>query len=360
MTEGQKRPLLEITDLHTWFRTPHGLLQAVAGVTLRVGEGQALGIVGESGSGKTQTFYSVFGLSHGWPGVVRGDARFGDTDLLGGLDEHTRWQADADGTQVPVEKHVQRWNAIHHRRLEPVLGRQVAMIFQDARRSLVPYWTIRQHLDASLEGANGGVADSTAAGELLARFGFRDTKHVLSAYPEQLSGGEAQRAMLAFAMAASPRLLVADEPTTALDALSQLRVLRELERIHDESDVAVVLISHDLAVVRRVVSDVVVMFGGVVMEQVPAAAFDGAGQLLLHPYSADLHESQRRRMSGLPIVAQVERGGARRRARGCQYAGRCSRRPTLGSEMQARCDGEQPPQVQVGPHHFVSCWAVAS
>ena len=357
--ESASTPLLAIRGLESWFETPTGMVRAVANMSLDVHPREALGIVGESGSGKTQTFFSVFGLSQGWPGVVAGAARFGDVELLDGLSAHVRLPS-ATGGEPPVVKNSQRWNAIHHARLEPILGSDVTMMFQDARRSLVPYWTIRQHLVHVLRRQDAAADHANQAAELLARFGFRDPRHVLEAFPEQLSGGEAQRAMLALAMAMKPRLLIADEPTTALDAINQMRVLGELQRIHAESDVALVLISHDLAVVGRVVDHVLVVFGGTVVERAPASLLTNGSGKSLHPYSMELRESQRRRAAGLPIVGTTRESGAARRATGCPYAGRCGLRPRLTAQLQARCDAEFPDEVKLADDHFVACWGLAS
>ena len=352
-------PLLSIRHLHSWFETPAGMVRAVANMSLDVQPREALGIVGESGSGKTQTFFSVFGLSQGWPGVVGGTARFDEVDLLDGLSTHVTLPA-ADDDATPVVKNSQRWNAIHHARLAPILGSDVAMIFQDARRSLVPYWTIRQHLVHVLRRQDANADHPRQAEDVLSRFGFRDPNHVLDAFPEQLSGGEAQRAMLALAMAMKPRLLVADEPTTALDAINQMRVLGELQRIHAETDVALVLISHDLAVVARVVDHVLVVFGGAVVERVPASMLTSGSEDRLHPYSKELRESQRRRAAGLPILGTTREGAAARRASGCPYAGRCDLRPRLSAQLQTRCDTEFPDELKLADDHYVACWGMAS
>jgi ABC-type dipeptide/oligopeptide/nickel transport system ATPase component len=360
MMDSGSEPLLAIRDLRTWFETPVGRVRAVEGVSLDVREHQAVGIVGESGSGKTQTFFSVLGLSQGWPGVVGGSARFGGTDLLQGLDGHVEIGLTGTHGEPVVRKNAQRWNAIHHERLAPILGKHIAMMFQDPRRSLVPYWTIRKHLAHVLRRGNAGADHEGEAAELLSRFGFRQPRNILDAFPEQLSGGEAQRAMLALTMAMKPRLLIADEPTTALDAINQQRVLEELGRIHAESEVSLVLISHDLAVVRRVAAYVFVLFGGHVVERAPASFLKGGAGGSLHPYTLELRESQRRRAEGLPIVATPLENGAALRLAGCPYAGRCALRPRLDAHVRARCDAEFPAEVQVATDHFLACWGLAS
>jgi ABC-type dipeptide/oligopeptide/nickel transport system ATPase component len=292
--------------------------------------------------------------------VIGGACRFGDVDILRGLSDYVTIDS-SDGGAVPVvRKNAQRWNAVHHARLAPILGSDVAMMFQDARRSLVPYWTIRQHLVHVLRRVDDPRDPALDAAALMSRFAFRDPGHVLDAFPEQLSGGEAQRAMLAMMMAMHPRLLIADEPTTGLDAINQMRVLDELRRLHAESELAIVLISHDLAVVARVVDYVFVMFGGTVVERAPVSLLTSGSETSLHPYSTALRESQRRRAEGLPISSRVREPDAEPRAVGCPYAGRCDLRPRLATQIQARCDAEFPAEVKVAADHFVSCWGIAS
>ncbi len=352
-------PLLEIRKVESWFETPKGMLRAVDGISLTVSAGQALGIVGESGSGKTQTFFSVFGLSHGWPGIVRGSARIGDLEILDGLSDHTEFLPADGASEERVAKDAQRWDALHHKRLATVMGSQVAMMFQDAKRSLVPYWTVRQHLAHILKRQNSENLEERSR-DLLLRFRLHQTQRILDSYAAALSGGEAQRVMLALVMAMQPRLLIADEPTTALDAVSQMRVLEELQQIHRESDVALVVISHDLAVVGRIVEHVVVFFGGHVVERAPVSVLTGVAEDSLHPYSMELRESQRRRSAGLPIAgAKREQVGAQR-STGCPYAERCTLRPRLGPQVQEQCRTKFPEETRIADDHSVACWGLAS
>lgn len=352
-------PAIALHEIKCWFETSTAMVRAVNGISLELMPGQAMGIVGESGSGKTQTFSSVFGLSRGWPGIVGGSARVGSVDVLEGLSDHVSVIDGNDGARAVVRKNEQRWNAIHHRRLAPVLGHDVAMMFQDARRSLIPYWTVRQHLAHILRRQGHDDIEHRAAG-LLARFGFRHTSRILAALPAALSGGEAQRVMLAIVMAMSPTVLIADEPTTALDAISQVRVLTELERIHGETDVAIVVISHDLAVVGRVVEMITVVFGGRVVERAPAAILSSGRADVLHPYSAALRESQRRRGLGLPILGAPRDDWAMPRAVGCPYVDRCMLKPKLRVDQQSRCENEFPAETFVAENHTIACWGLAS
>jgi ABC-type dipeptide/oligopeptide/nickel transport system ATPase component len=352
--------LLEISELRTWFESPSGLVKAVDGVSIEVGAGQAVGVVGESGSGKTQTFFSVFGLSRGRPGVVSGRARFDDVDILTTLDDYVAFPPDTASlaSASTVTKRVEQWDAIQRKRLAPILGHSVALLFQEPRQSLIPYWTVGRHLEEVLN-RSGLRADECV--EALATLGFRQPRRVMERFPAQLSGGEAQRVMLALSVAIRPRLLVADEPTTALDALNEAKVLREIQRLHQDEGIAIVIISHDLAVVGLIAEYVFVMYGGHVVERAPIHSLLGGGEgECYHPYTQELRASQRRRASGRfeasdPGVQRSVTG-----ATGCPYAHRCAVRAKLSSAEQDRCRDERPPSVEVGSRHVVSCWKASS
>jgi len=361
MTVPRPEPVLDVRGLHSWFEAPGGLVRAVNGVTLRVNDGERLGVVGESGSGKTQTFFAVLGLAHGFPGVVEGSARVAGVDVLAGLSSHVKVSGTSDLASPRVEKDVERWDRLQRQRLQGVLGHEVAILFQDPKRSLIPYWTIGRHLEEALarRGSEGGGRG--AAASLLARLGFDTPGRILQSYPEQLSGGQAQRAFLALSMAMAPRLLVADEPTTGLDIINQQRVLLQLRRVQEEARLALVLISHDLSVVMRVVDRVLVMFGGRVLERAPTTVLGSGVAGPRHPYTRALHESQRRRKMGLQLAPAASHATtAGRVSHGCPYALRCSLRPMLGPADQSRCTSEFPPEVEVDAEHSVACWGVTT
>ncbi len=359
MTGARPVPILTIDALRCWFQTPGGMVRAVEGVSLTVPDGQALGVVGESGSGKSQTFFSVLGLTHGWPGVVGGRANLRGRELLDGLDSHVTWSTGGDGQTPVFGRGHSRWAAERRLALAPALGSDVAMLFQDPRRSLVPYWTVGRHLTEVVRRHGAGADTPASVRALLSEYGFRQPERILAAFPGQLSGGEAQRVMLAMTVALRPKLLVADEPTTALDALNQAAVLETLVRMHEASPMSMVLISHDLAVIRRVVGHVVVFFGGRVVERAPVEVLLGDGEVPRHPYSAALREGQRRRAAALPIHGSptVSVVSADREA-GCPYHVRCELRPRLAAPSQARCRGEAPTERRVGPQHSIACWGV--
>jgi ABC-type dipeptide/oligopeptide/nickel transport system ATPase component len=351
--------LLKVRDLHAWFETPQGVLRAVDGVSLSVAAGERVGVVGESGSGKTQTFFGLLGLARGAPGVVRGEASFGGTDLLPGL--ASAWPADAmsydtvvrSGLSRATRAAVARWRATQAEVLESLLGRQLAILFQDPKRSLIPYFTVRQHLAAA-------HVEPSAMEDTLRALGFLEPTRILSAYPERLSGGEAQRAMLALTMAMRPKLLIADEPTTGLDLINQARVLEALARLQQQLGMALILISHDLAVVSSLVDRLVVMYGGQVMAEAPASVLRDARSGALHPYFDELRESQVRRAAGQPIEGAVLPPPPPRAVRGCPFQTRCPLRPVLAAARQRQCAEERPVLQTLDGARATACWGMHS
>jgi len=234
--------LLEVKDLKTHFFTREGVVQAVDGVSFDVEKGRTLGIVGESGCGKSVTALSIMGLIPKPPAkIVDGSVMFDGRDLT----------------------------KLNDRQLEDVRGRQVAMIFQDPMTSLNPTFkigsqiteTLRRHFDMKKEAAR------KRAVELLEEVGIPDAAGRLDDYPHQFSGGMRQRVMIAIALSCNPKLLIADEPTTALDVTIQAQILDLLERLREEHEMAMIIITHDMGVVAEAADDVAVMYAGQIVEQ---------------------------------------------------------------------------------------------
>jgi oligopeptide transport system ATP-binding protein len=234
--------LLEVNDLKTHFFTREGVVQAVDGVSFQVEKGRTLGIVGESGCGKSVTALSIMGLIPKPPAkIVDGSVLFDGKDLT----------------------------KLNDRQLEDVRGRQVAMIFQDPMTSLNPTFkigsqiteTLRRHFDMKKEPAR------KRAVELLEEVGIPDAAGRLDDYPHQFSGGMRQRVMIAIALSCNPALLIADEPTTALDVTIQAQILDLLERLREEHEMAMIIITHDMGVVAEAADDVAVMYAGQIVEQ---------------------------------------------------------------------------------------------
>ena len=231
--------LLEVNDLHVSFSTDDGVVQAVRGVSFSVERGKTLGIVGESGSGKSVSTQTIMGLTRG--AQIKGEAVFDGRNLL---------------TMSPAE-------------LQKIRGGQIGMIFQDPLSSLHPYyrvgWQIIEMIRAHQPSISKQAARSRAV-DLLRLVGIPQPERRVDDFPHQFSGGMRQRAMIAMAMALNPALLIADEPTTALDVTVQAQVLRVIQRLQEEFGTAVIIITHDLGVIAEVAEDVVVMYAGTVME----------------------------------------------------------------------------------------------
>ncbi|MBV9078741.1 MAG: ABC transporter ATP-binding protein [Methylobacteriaceae bacterium] len=290
-------PLLDIQNLSVEFPTASGTLHAVDGVSLSVEEGDVLGIVGESGSGKSVTMVAVMGLV-GFPGRVRADRlAFAGTDLRG----------------------------ISPRERRRLVGKDVAMIFQEPTTSLNPCFTVGFQLAETLRlhlGLSGREARRRSI-ELLEQVGIPAPESRLKAYPHQLSGGMNQRVMIAMAIACNPRLLIADEPTTALDVTIQAQILDLLATLRRERGMALILITHNMGVVAETAERVCVMYAGQIMEERPASRLFEAPQ---HPYTAALLAALPERSEGdgrLSTIPGVV-PGLHDRPEGCLFSPRCS------------------------------------
>jgi len=298
--------LLEVEDLHVEFPLHGAMLHAVEGVDLELDEGEVLGIVGESGSGKSVAMLALMGLVP-FPGRVRARTmRFGGSDLL-------------------------KMSERERRRLT---GKDVAMIFQDPSTSLNPCFTIEFQLTETLRlhlGLDGRAARRRAT-ELLELVGIPAAARRMTDYPHQLSGGMNQRVMIAMAIACNPRLLIADEPTTALDVTIQAQILELLRTLQQQRGMALVLITHNMGVVSEMARRVCVMYAGQVVEQRDAVALFADPQ---HPYTAALlaalpeRSDGSRRLANIPGVVP----GAYDRPAGCLFAPRCP-----WATERARCE----------------------
>ena len=310
-------PLLSVRDLRVGFDTADGRETTVAvdGVSFDVRRGRILGLVGESGSGKSVTCLSILRLLPARGRITGGSVLFEGRDLA--------W--------MPV------------RDLEALRGRDVAMIFQDPMSSLNPVkrvgWQIAEAL--VIHEGLGRRAAETRAVELLRLVGIADAPARARSFPHQLSGGMSQRAMIAMALACRPRLLVADEPTTALDVTIQAQILELIDRLRHEIDAAVILITHDLGVVAEIADDVAVMYAGRVVETAPVDALFADPQ---HPYTRGLLNSlpgARGRGRRLAMIAGAV-PAPREYPEGCRFAPRCERAATI-------CGAAVPTLAPLGP-----------
>ncbi len=254
--------LLEVEDLRVEFDTDDGVVHAVDGITYSVDSGQALGIVGESGSGKSVSSLTLLGLTRAKNAKISGSVRFDGKELLG----------------LPGEE------------LRKIRGEEIAMIFQDPLTSLHPFYRVGDQLTEAVH-SHHKVSKSAAndrAAEMLEMVGIPEPRARLRAYPHEFSGGMRQRAMIAMALINEPKLLIADEPTTALDVTVQAQILELISRLQDETGTAVVLITHDLGVVAQVTNEIVVMYSGRIIERAPTAKLFAEPQ---HPYTWGLLRS---------------------------------------------------------------------
>ncbi|CAG0994006.1 Dipeptide transport ATP-binding protein DppD [Burkholderiales bacterium] len=302
-------PLLEIEDLHVDFPSQgRGVLRAVEGVSLALDEGDVLGIVGESGSGKSVTMLALMGLVAA-PGRVRAKRlAFAGRDLLRASDKERR----------------------------SIVGRDVAMIFQEPTTSLNPCFTIGFQLTETLRlhlGMDAGAARHRAV-ELLEQVGIPAAASRLRDFPHQMSGGMNQRVMIAMAIACNPRLLIADEPTTALDVTIQAQILDLLRDLQRSRGMALVLVTHNMGVVADMARRVAVMYAGQVMEERAADELFNAPQ---HPYTAALLAAMPERSTGRSRLATIPGvvPGLYDRPAGCLFAPRCA-------DATRRCVAERP------------------
>jgi len=255
-------PLLAVRDLKVSFRTERGLVRAVDGISFNVEPRAVVGLVGESGSGKTQTLMAVMGLIDDPNAIVEGSIRFMGQELVG----------------------------IGRRALDAIRGRQMAMIFQDPMTALTPVHTIGRQIAEQIlaHESVGRRAARARAVELLTAVGIPRPDEAIDRYPHQLSGGMRQRAVIAMALSCNPALLIADEPTTALDVTVQAQILELIGHLRDTFGSAVVLVTHDLGVVAELADRVMVMYAGRIVEEGPKEA---VFRHPLHPYAWGLFDS---------------------------------------------------------------------
>ncbi|MGE3275825.1 MAG: ABC transporter ATP-binding protein [Vicinamibacterales bacterium] len=316
------RPVLEVKDLVTRYHSRRGTIHAVNGVSFSLSAGESLAIVGESGSGKSATALSLMGLVPPPGRVESGEVLLNGRNLLGLTARE--WQA--------------------------VRGREVAMVFQDPLTSLNPVLTIgrqlaepmRRHLGMSAKAA----ADESAA--LLTRVGIANPRERLSDYPHQFSGGQRQRIMIAMALSCRPAVLIADEPTTALDVTIQAQIVELVQRLQAELGMAILWITHDLALVAGLVHHVAVMYAGTIVEHAPVRDLYANPR---HPYTRGL-------LAALPVVGSTSRRlmaiegtppDLRRAPTSCPFAPRCA-------WAEDRCRHDLPPLQSVTPTHASACW----
>jgi oligopeptide transport system ATP-binding protein len=318
-------PLLSIRDLVVEFATEDGVVQAVDGVSWEIYPGEVLGIVGESGSGKSVSTLSLLGLIPQPPGrIVKGEAIFRGRDLL----------------------------KMKKRDLRAIRGREMAMIFQDPMTSLNPVLTVGNQLGEAVKTHFPDKSDDEVEAQvvrLMKVVGIPDSERRYHQYPHEFSGGMRQRAMIAMAISNDPVLLVADEPTTALDVTIQAQILEVLKLAQQETEAATILITHDLGLIAEMADRVIVMYAGKIVENGDVFTIFGAPR---HPYTIGLMDSLPRLTLEedwlRPIPGQPP--SLINRPPGCPFHPRC-----FLSQGRTRCREEEPPLRKIGEAHLTAC-----
>ena len=317
-------PILDVRGLKTYFRTDEGVVRAVDDISFSVGRGESLGIVGESGSGKSVTQISILGLIPQPPGeIAGGEVRFGGRDLL----------------KLP------------DRELRKIRGNQISMIWQDPMTSLNPFLRISRQLIEPLR-VHKGMSKEAAkqrAIEMLDMVGIPGAAERIDQYPHQFSGGMRQRVMIAMALLCEPKLLIADEPTTALDVTIQAQILGIIKDLRRDFGTSVITITHDLGVVAGMADRIIVMYAGKIMEEAPAKKLFHSPS---HPYTVGLLKSVPRLDRGrtdklLPIEGRPP--DTSKPITGCPFADRCRWRVD-------KCTKEFPPAVTFDDGQRSYCW----
>jgi peptide/nickel transport system ATP-binding protein len=319
--------LLDVKGLKTYFFTDEGVVRAVDGIDLHIEKGETLGVVGESGCGKSVTALSIMRLIPQPPGrIVEGEIRYGGVNLV----------------DLPAG------------RMRKIRGKEISMIFQEPMTSLNPVFTVGEQIAEALrlhEGLGRREAMERTV-QMLKLVHIPNAERRVKEYPHQLSGGMRQRIMIAMALSCNPKLLIADEPTTALDVTIQAQILELLNELKSKLKMAVMLITHDMGVIAETAQRVVVMYAAKVAEEAPV------GELFkepLHPYTQgllrsipriDLAAIERRRLETIPGTVPTLKGDI---APGCRFAPRCP-------FVKGVCTDKDPVIKEVKPGHKVACW----
>ncbi len=336
MTDSSNNLLLDVRDLQTYFYLYEGVVKAVDGVSFQIRQGQTLGVIGESGCGKSVTAQSIMRIAPSPPAKEVGG------EVLLHLENEEGNQEVINLLELPRDG----------ARMRSIRGKEIAMIFQEPMTSFSPLYTIGNQIMEAILLHIPNVTKRQARErtiDLLRRVGIPQPNRLVDAYPHQLSGGMRQRAMIAMALSCNPRLLIADEPTTALDVTIEAQILDLIKDLQAEFGMAIMYISHDLAVVGEMSDEIMVMYLGRVMEHASAdEIFDNP----LHPYTRALWRSIPRiegELSSLiPIKGTLPNPYAVHK--GCPFYSRCDdRKPGV-------CNASRPPLLEVAPGHLVSCF----
>jgi peptide/nickel transport system ATP-binding protein/oligopeptide transport system ATP-binding protein len=326
MMGGEDHYLLRIRDLHTYFFLDEGVVKAVGGIDLKLKEGETLGIVGESGCGKSVTALSILQLIPSPPGrIVKGEIYFEGNDLL----------------------------ALSEAEMRKIRGRSISMIFQEPMTCLNPVFQVGDQISEILQ-LHEGISRKEARErsiDMFRKVGIPSPERRVKEYPHHLSGGMRQRAMIAMALACSPKLMIADEPTTALDVTIQAQILELMIHLKEEKAMSLILITHNLGVIAETAQNVMVMYAGRVVESTDVRSVFANPK---HPYTqgllnsiprVDRDEAQRERLEAIPglVPSLLDI------SEGCKFFERCK-------YAFHQCSEKEPLLIEIDPGHFVRCW----
>lgn len=317
--------LLEINNLHTYFDTKKGLIKAVNGVSLSIEEGRTLGVVGESGSGKSQTAMSILKLFENNQKIYEGEIKF-------------------EGKVI---------SELSEKEMQKIRGNDISVIFQEPMTSLNPVFTVNRQISEVLmlhQGLNKKEAEARSI-EMLKQVKIANPETVNKSYPFQLSGGMRQRVMIAMALACKPKLLIADEPTTALDVTIQAQILKLMNELKAETGTAIMFITHDLGVINQMADDAAVMYCGQVVETAPVDNIFMDSEYI-HPYTEGLLTSIPRLNTKRGEKLDVIPGSVPHPLalpQGCKFAPRCK-------YATEKCRNEEPELKEIGPNHQIRCF----
>jgi oligopeptide/dipeptide ABC transporter ATP-binding protein len=321
--------ILEVNDLVTSFDTEAGRIRAVDRVSFKVGKGRTLGVVGESGCGKSVTALSIMRLLPNPSGKIeQGEIRFEGKDIA----------------KLPPEE------------MQKIRGRKISMIFQEPMTALNPVHQIGKQIGEVFRLHYRGMNDAEIIKEsinLLDKIGMPDPKKRIHEYPHQISGGMRQRVMIAMALACRPDILIADEPTTALDVTIQAQILDLIHALQQDTNMSVIFITHDLGVIAEICDDVVVMYAGQVVENAPVLALFESPK---HPYTkgllASIPKLETKRKSRLSII-EGRVPSLDELPKGCRFSNRCP-------YVMDICKAESPPLIDIDGKHSASCYLLAN
>ena len=330
MPKTDKKPLLEVKNLKTFFNTEDGVVRAVDGVNFEVYPGEVLGLVGESGCGKSVTSLSIMRLIAPPGKIVEGEINLVGRNLL----------------DLPESEMIK------------MRGNRISMIFQQPQTALNPVFKVSDQIAEVLNIHQdfGREAGRNRAVELLKMVGIPDAERRAESYPHELSGGMAQRVMIAMALACVPELLIADEPTTALDVTIQAQILDLMRELREKMGTSVILITHDLGVIAEMAERVAVMYAGEIVEQTDV---DALFEQPLHPYTQGL-------IGSIPVLGEIKDrlevipGSVPNLVNlppGCRFAPRCAAREKFGLKV---CAEFKPDLIEAKPGHLVRCWLYQS